>query len=163
MIMNTQELDMNKLFNLDGLPGTFEGETITYEPLQLVEVESHPDDRKQDLMDDYALARQTNHFQNQMMMDAAKIALELAKNSDSPRHLQAFTALMQQINTSNKEMLALHKEMKKITDEKVAPTTPAAQPQMNIENATVFVGSPSDLMDQLEDEEEGLLIEGETA
>ena len=52
--------------------------------------------------------------------------------------------------------------MKKITEqagEKKKDNTPAAP--VNIQNATVFMGSPSDLMDEIEDEE-ARVIEGET-
>lgn len=165
--MSDLGLDMKQLMNFEslGLPGSFDAEEdrVSYDPLVLTPVESHPEDRNIDLQRDYNEARQNIHFQNQMMMDAAKIYLELAKNSESPRFLQAFNGLMQQMSNNNKELLNIHKDMKKITEEAGAKkkdnNAPAAP--VNIQNATVFMGSPSDLMDEIEDEE-ARVIEGET-
>lgn len=168
--MSDLGLDMNALTSFSGLglPGTFENENggqACYEPLELTPVRSNPEDRNQDLLDDYETARQTIHFQNQMMMDAAKIYLEIAKNSESPKFLQAFGTLMQQMNANSREFLNLHKDMKKILedDKKKDKNQPVQQSPVNIQNATVFMGSPSDLMDEIDDQEQGLIIEGELA
>lgn len=147
----SDQLDMAKLLDLDGLPG-IEGEEIpVYEKLELVEVKSNPNDRKPDLEDDYSVVRKNLHFQQQMLMDAGKIFLETAKNADSPRHMEVFATLMGQMTTTNKEILKLHKEMKDITAEQVGTGKGQGQSTMNIENATVFMGSPSDLMDEVGD------------
>ncbi|ASD52077.1 terminase small subunit [Pseudomonas phage PspYZU05] len=145
-----QELNMSALLDIGDLPGINGEEVVTYEPLELVEVSSNPNNRKPDLEDDYTVVRKNMHFQSQMLMDAAKIFLETAKNSDSPRHMEVFSNLIGQMTNTNKELLRLHKEMKEITDEKVAPSAPPSG-QMNIQNATVFVGSPSDMMDEFGD------------
>ena len=78
--------------------------------------------------------------------------METAKNADSPRHMEVFATLMGQMTTTNKEILKLHKEMKDITSEQVG-TGKGANPQqgMNIQNATVFVGSTADMMDEFGD------------
>lgn len=143
--------DMSKLLELDGLPGVQGDEIPVYEPLQLVEVQSNPTNRQPDLEDDYQLVRRNMHFQSQMLLDAAKIFLETAKNADSPRHMEVFATLMTQMTNTNKEVLRVHKEMKEITDEKTGTGKDAGSNTMNIENATVFVGSPSDLMDEIGD------------
>lgn len=146
----SDQLDMAKLLDLDGLPG-IEGEEIpVYEKLELVEVKSNPNDRKPDLEDDYSVVRKNLHFQQQMLMDAGRIFLETAKNADSPRHMEVFATLMGQMTTTNKEILKLHKEMKEITAEQVS-TKGGAPQTTNIENATIFMGSPSDLMDEIGD------------
>ena len=147
----SEVLDMSKLLDIDSLPG-IEGEEIpVYEKLELVEVKSNPNDRKTDLEDDYSVVRKNLHFQQQMLMDAGKIFLETAKNADSPRHMEVFATLMGQMTTTNKEILKLHKEMKEITDEKVDTKGQGGQQTTNIENATIFMGSPSDLMDEIGD------------
>lgn len=145
-------LDMSELLDIKDLPG-IDGETIpVYEPLELVEVKSNPNNRSIDLEEDYAAVRRNAHFQQQMLMDAAKIFLETAKNADSPRHMEVFSGLMGQMSQNNKDLLKIHKEMKEITTEniKTAPA-PIQATQMNIKNAQVFLGSTNDLMDELED------------
>lgn len=143
-------LDMSELLDIKDLPG-IDGETIpVYEPLELVEVKSNPNNRSIDLEEDYATVRKNAHFQQQMLMDAAKIFLETAKNADSPRHMEVFSGLMGQMSQNNKDLLKLHKEMKEITAENIK-TAPIQATQMNIETAQVFLGSTNDLMDELED------------
>lgn len=144
------ELNMASLLDIGDLPGITGEEVVVYEPLQLVEVESNPSNRKPDLENDYTVVRRNMHYQSQMLMDAAKIFLETAKNSDSPRHMEVFSTLIGQMTNTNKELLKLHKDMKDITDEKTH-TSNQPQSQMNIANATVFVGSPSDMMDEIGD------------
>ncbi|ARW57592.1 terminus DNA packaging enzyme, small subunit [Serratia phage X20] len=165
----SDQLDMAKLLDITELPG-LEGEEIApYEPLVLVPVESNPQNRTPDLEDDYTVVRKNMHFQSQMLMDAAKIFLETAKNADSPRHMEVFSTLMGQMTATNKELLKMHKEMKEITNE--ATNTNKAgqsQPGMNIQNATVFVGSPTDMMDEFGDayeaqEEREKIINGTTS
>lgn len=148
--MSSDVLDMAKLLDITELPGITGEEVQVYEKLELVEVESHPQNRTPDLEDDYGVVRKNLHFQQQMLMDAGRIFLETAKNADSPRHMEVFATLMGQMTTTNKEILKLHKEMKEITAEQVGTK---AQPNssMNIQNATVFVGSPSDMMDEYGD------------
>lgn len=146
------ELDFNQLLSLDNIPGAVEGEeVVVYEKLELVPVESHPADRKSDLETDYAQARKTVHYMNQMLMNMAEIALHNAKNSESPKHVEAFTALMGQLNQANAGFMKIHKEMREITEEKTNTSTkPTGEGgNMNIENATVFVGSPTELMQKV--------------
>lgn len=144
-------LDINKLLDVSDLPG-FNGEEIpVYEKLELVEVKSNPQNRTPDLEDDYGVVRKNMHFQQQMLLDAAQIFLESAKNADSPRHMEVFATLMGQMTTTNKEILRLHKEMKEITAEQVGTKGAAPTGQTNIQNATIFMGSPTDLMDEVGD------------
>lgn len=141
---------MTEILNYTDLPGT-EGESIVvYQPLELKEVESNPSDRTTDLENDYKLVRQNMHYQQQMILDVAKIFLETAKNSDTPKHMDAFSNLMAQFSSSNEKLLKLHKEMKDITSTETKIPSPP-QGQINIENAKVFMGGPSDLMDHFGD------------
>ena len=144
-------LDINKLLDISDLPGIDGEENKVYEPLQLVEVKSNPQNRTPDLEDDYGVVRRNMHFQQQMLMDAAKIFLETAKNADSPRHMEVFATLMGQMTTTNREILKLHKDMKDITSEQVGTKGGVPTGQMNILIATVFMGSPTELMDEIGD------------
>lgn len=166
--MSDLGLDMNKLTNFSdlGLPGTFGdmNEVVNHEPLKLVPVKSNPEDRTQDLISDYETVRQNIHYQNQMLMNVAEIFLEIAKNSESPNFLQAFSGLMNQMNNTNKELLNIHKDMKKICEDssskKKKEESQNSSP-INIQQATVFMGSTSDLMDEIEFQNESKIIEGE--
>ena len=142
-------LDMNELLNITDLPGVDGEELVVYEPLELTTVDSNPQNRTVDLEDDYTVVRQNLHFQQQMIFDAAKIFLETAKNADSPRHMEVFSTLMGQMTNTNKEILKLHREMKDITNEQTNVSKDQPAPgSVNIQNAQVFLGGPSDLMDQ---------------
>lgn len=142
------ELNMAELLSLEGLPG-LEGEELpVYKPLVLEEVDSNPTNRKPDIEDDYSLVRRNLHFQSQMLMDMAKIALENAKNAESPRHVEVFATLMGQMTATNKELLRVHKDMKDITDEKVI-TGQVAQQQ-----ADTFLCSPEDMIEEEQEEKD---------
>ena len=143
------DLDFKQLLDISDLPGIEGEEIVVYEPLELQEVSSNPADRKPDLEDDYSIVRKNMHYQSQMLLDAAKIFLETAKNADSPRHMEVFATLMGQMTSTNKEMLKLHKEMKDITNE--TTSTKGDTPAMNIANANVFMGSPADMLEEYGD------------
>jgi hypothetical protein len=145
----TDVLDMNELLNITDLPGVDGEELVVYEPLELTTVDSNPQNRTVDLEEDYTVVRKNLHFQQQMIFDAAKIFLETAKNADSPRHMEVFSTLMGQMTNTNKEILKLHREMKDITNEQTNVSKDQPAPgSVNIQNAQVFLGGPSDLMDQ---------------
>lgn len=157
---------MEKLLDVSGLPGFGEDDTpVVYEPTVLVEVQSNPTERAKDLESDYSFARQMINQQQQMMMAMATIALENAKNSESPNHLGAYTQLMAAMTSNIKEVMKLHKEMDAITSEKTKTGAPKQEsPSMNIENATVFVGTPSELMmkEGTQTQAQSLVIDGES-
>lgn len=143
-------LDLTDVLDVSDIPG-MDGDSVpVYQPLQLVEVASNPTDRSKDLSDDYSTVRKNLHFQQQMLMDAAKIFLETAKNADSPRHMEVFSTLMGQMTSTNKEILKLHKEMKDITTEQVPVNNNGGNQTVTaIENAQVFIGSPTDLLTEV--------------
>ncbi|QFR56120.1 small terminase subunit protein [Serratia phage Muldoon] len=148
----SDQIDIAKLLDITDLPGLTGEEIQVYEKLELTEVKSNPNNRAPDLEDDYTVVRRNMHFQSQMLMDAAKIFLETAKNADSPRHMEVFSTLMGQMTKTNTELLKMHKEMKDITAEQVGTKGGNNQaPSMNIQNATVFMGSPTELMDEVGD------------
>lgn len=65
--------------------------------------------------------------------------------------MEVFATLMGQMTTTNREILKLHKDMKDITSEQVGTKGAIPTGQMNIQNATVFMGSPTELMDEIGD------------
>lgn len=144
------DLNMTSLLDLSGMPGMNFDETmpVVYEPTVLTDIDSNPSDRARDLEDDYALVRQTLNHQQQMLMAMGKIALENAKNSESPKHVDAFVNLMNSMTNNTKEILKVHKEMGTITNEatKTKNDDKPSNGGMNIENATVFVGTTAELM-----------------
>lgn len=146
-----KELDMKSLLDIGNMPGMDFEDTpvVVYEPTVLVDVTSHPTERAKDLETDYHIAREALNKQMQMMTAMAAISLENAKNSESPKVVESFVKLMTAMTANTKEILRVHKEMEAITSEKT--NTKQVQPQensqgINIENATVFVGTPSELM-----------------
>ncbi|WNL62934.1 terminase small subunit [Citrobacter phage Ci1] len=140
------EFSLENLLDIKGLPGVVGEEVVVYEKLELETVESHPDDRVKDLYEDYKLVRETIRFQRQMLMNISTIALENAKNSESPKQVEAFTKLMSEMTNSMSKMMQLHKDINEITNAKPAGSSEAAPV---IKADTVFVGTPADLMQQM--------------
>ena len=146
------DIDVSKFMDITDMPGVEGEDVVVYQPLELVDVDSNPNNRAVDLEDDYTVVRKNLHYQQQMIFDAAKIFLETAKNADSPRHMEVFATLMGQMTTTNKEILKLHGEMKNITNEQTnVQKSGEGNGNVNIQNAQVFLGSPSDLMDEVGD------------
>lgn len=143
------DLNMEALLDMTGIPTVNDDEMeIVHPPLVLIDVESHPENRTIDLDDDYSAARRMMAYAEQMSLDLAKIVLENAKNSESPRHAEVAVQTINQLMTNAKERLKIHKEMKDITNQSV--NAGSAQTQGNIIDATVtvFEGTPNDLMNQ---------------
>lgn len=154
---------LDEILDYTDLPGVGGEELVVYKPLELTDVESNPNDRTLDLNADYAKVRRTLDHQQQMLFDAAKVMLETAKNADSPRHMEVFATLMGQMTTTSTQILKLHKEMKDITSESISTKNPGDDAQVNIQNAQVFVGGPTELMDKIGDafETKNLNVVGE--
>lgn len=140
------DLNINELIEVGDLPGTGT-DIVTLEPIQLEEKTSNPTNRSIDLTEDYTNVRKMLYFQQQMLMEAAKVSLEHARGSDAPRVMEVFATLMGQMTTTNKELLRVHKDMKDITSEQpLTAHAKGANPQANITATNVFVGTPADLM-----------------
>lgn len=138
-------LDFTSLKDLSGIEGLNGEDVQVYAPLVLQEPASNPNNRKIDQDDDYTLVRRNMHFQTQMMMDMAKIALENAKNADSPRMVEVFSQLMGQMTSTNKEIIKMHKEMKELTS-----SEPSILGKVqNDESGEIieFEGSPDELLE----------------
>lgn len=147
------EFNLQNLLDVTGLPGVIGDSPVVYEKLELQEVESHPDERVKDLYEDYKFVRETIRFQRQMLMNISTIALENAKNSESPKQVEAFTKLMAEMTSSISRLMQLHKDINDIMN--VKPES-ASAPSSNttIKADTVFVGTPADVMQQMGTQQE---------
>lgn len=87
----------------------------------------------------YALLQQGN--------DALQYALELAKQSDSPRAFEVVGTLMKNLSDMNMQLLDAHDKKQKI--KKPAKDEPG--PQKVVNNSIVFQGSTADLNRMLND------------
>lgn len=144
------EFSLQNLLDIKGLPGVTGEDVVVYEKLELADVESHPDDRVQDLYEDYKFVRETIRFQRQMLMNISTIALENAKNSESPKQVDAFTKLMAEMTNSISKLMQLHKDINDIMNVKPAAQAGSTESgTTTIKADTVFVGTPADLMQQM--------------
>lgn len=142
------EFSLQNLLDIKGLPGVVGEDVVVYEKLELEQVESHPDDRVADLYEDYKMVRETIRFQRQMLMNISTIALENAKNSESPKQVEAFTKLMSEMTNSISKMMQLHKDINEILNVKPTSSTGTTE-SPTIKADTVFIGTPADLMQQM--------------
>ena len=144
--MSTKFENINDAMDLVGIPGLNESaEVALIEPLELKEIESNLDLVSEDFRVDYELVRQSYHYQQQMILDAAQIALQNAKENDAPRAMEVFSTLMSMWSSTNKELLKMHKEIKEI-QKRQEPTEQAATVNNTQNNNNIMIGTPADLL-----------------
>ena len=135
--------------SVSDIPGVDDMESeATVEPFELTAIESDIDKRDDDIKADYSKVRQTMDFQQQMLMEAAKIALESARNGEHPRQMEVFTTIMAQLTTLNTKIITIQKDVKEIA---ASPTQGNSQPtgETSITAENVFIGSAAELMNQV--------------
>ena len=145
--MSTKFENINEAMELAGIPGLNENapfEVDIIEPIVLKEIESNLDLVSEDFRTDYELVRQSYHYQQQMILDAAQIALQNAKENDSPRAMEVFSTLMSMWSSTNKELLKMHKEIKEI--QKRQEPTEVATVNNTQNNNNIMIGTPADLL-----------------
>jgi len=143
--MSTKFENINDAMDLVGIPGLNESaEGSLIEPLELKEIESNLDLVSEDFRTDYELVRQSYHYQQQMILDAAQIALQNAKENDAPRAMEVFSTLMSMWSSTNKELLKMHKEIKEI--QKRQEPTEVATVNNTQTNNNIMIGTPADLL-----------------
>jgi len=143
--MSTKFENINDAMDLVGIPGLNESaEVALIEPLELKEIESNLDLVSEDFRVDYELVRQSYHYQQQMILDAAQIALQNAKENDAPRAMEVFSTLMSMWSSTNKELLKMHKEIKEI--QKRQEPTEVATVNNTQTNNNIMIGTPADLL-----------------
>lgn len=147
------ELDVNSLMEFGDLPGLATNDTtevVTVEPINLISKKSNPLNRNIDLSEDYSTVRTMLYFQQQMLMEAAKVSLESARTSEAPRTMEVFATLMGQMTATNKELLKMHREMRDITSEHTKTESPTGgTSSQNITAQNVFLGTPAELMNRV--------------
>ena len=98
-----------------------------------------------DQEEDYNLSRNT--FRD--LIRKGNLAMEdmvsLARESESPRAYEVLATMMKTIADTTKDLYDLQKKTKELKEDKSNKTGPD---NINVEKA-VFVGSPSDLIDQI--------------
>lgn len=144
--------DVDEAMELLGIPGLLPTgdvgtEMVPIEPLVLKEIESNLDLVSEDFRKDYELVRQSYHYQQQMILDAAKIALQNAKINDAPRMMEVFSSLMNTWSATNRELLKMHKELKEIQKKQDPVETPTTI--NNTQNNIAMVGTPADVLREL--------------
>jgi hypothetical protein len=82
----------------------------------------------------------------QQGQDALHYALELAKQSDSPRAFEVVGSLMKNLSDMNLQLLDTHEKKAKLSSKK--EETPG--PQKVVNNSIVFQGSTTELNKMLE-------------
>lgn len=94
-----------------------------------------------------------NHVRSNMYsllqqgQDALIYALELAKQSDSPRAFEVVGTLMKNLSDMNLQLLDTHEKRQKLTQSKKDDT---GGPQKVVNNSIVFQGSTKDLYQMLQ-------------
>ena len=90
-----------------------EGELVIYTPVNEV-VNSHPENRKPDIDDDYKFTREK--FRNLVIKgnDALDNALKVAVESSHPRAFEVVADLIKVVGDTNKQLLDLHQSMDKM-------------------------------------------------
>jgi hypothetical protein len=139
--------DVNTYLDTSDIPGIDDdnGE-ITLEPFALVEIKSDISKREDDIAADYAKVRANMDYQQQMLMEAAKIALENARNGEHPKQMEVFATLMDKMTNLNTKIISVHKEIADIA-KPMTPTQPTGGTSINAEN--VFIGSTAELMEEM--------------
>ena len=146
--MSTKFENINEAMELSGIPGLNENapfEVDVIEPLELKEIESNLDLVSEDFRTDYELVRQSYHYQQQMILDAAQIALQNAKENDAPRAMEVFSTLMSMWSSTNKELLKMHKEIKEIQKRQDASEQTKSITNTQTNN-NIMIGTPADLL-----------------
>ncbi|MNH59470.1 Terminase DNA packaging enzyme [compost metagenome] len=105
------------------------------------------------LKDDLNASRTALRQQQEMMMQLATMMAPEVAMAEHPKMIEAFAKLMAQITSSAKALVDVHKVTK---DTKAVPTV-VKQTNQQINAEKVFIGTHSDLMDELgtrQDEQE---------
>ena len=131
---------------------------VEYKPEVLpVKVEPAPvvvndnNETPQDQAEDYRLSRST--FRNLIKKgeEAIDELYDLAKNSEHPRSYEVLATLMKTVSDTTKDLYDLQKKTKDL--KQPDKSRPQDDTRMNIEKA-VFVGSPSDLLKKIKNNED---------
>lgn len=118
------------------------------EPKQEIIVPSKPpEELPEDTKEDYELSRNTFRSLIRKGNEAIEGINELARQSESPRAYEVLATLMKTVADTTKDLYDLQKKTKELRQvgKKEVDTT-----SVTVEKA-VFVGSPTDLLDQIKE------------
>jgi hypothetical protein len=125
------------------------------EPMELQPVTSsvpalppESSDNQEEIVADSAFVRSNMYSLMQQGQDALGYALELAKQSDSPRAFEVVGTLMKNLSDMNMQLLDAHEKKAKLMGKKEDTSN---QPQKVVNNSIVFQGSTADLNKLLSD------------
>ena len=106
----------------------------------------------QDQEEDYRLSRST--FRNLIKKGGEAIdeLYDLAKNSEHPRSYEVLATLMKTVSDTTKDLYDLQKKTKDLKQS--GKNRPQDDSRMNIEKGVVFVGSPSELLKKVKNNED---------
>lgn len=98
--------EVSELLDVSGVPGSSEEEAgQELAPFEPEKVDSDFQKREQDYQEDYERARTSIHNQQQMIEELARITLESARLSNSPKFVEAFSQLMNRLTDVNEKMI----------------------------------------------------------
>ena len=106
-------------------------------------------DKKQDIQSDYEYARSNIYGVIETSSEALSQLVELAKASEHPRAFEVVGQLTKTLVDANKDLLEIQKKVKALQaeDEQVDDSG------KNVTNNNLYVGSTSDLLKMIKDED----------
>lgn len=143
---------ISSLLDVSSLDETLGEETqeVRLEPFETKEVQSHPEDMSKDVLEDYKSVRGSMHTQQQMLLESAKVALEFARNTESPRAFEVFSQIMNQLTGLNVSMTKFHGEILELEKKRRDLLKGKSEGEGNttiINAENVFYGTPSDMIE----------------
>jgi hypothetical protein len=106
-------------------------------------------DKKQDIQSDYEYARSNLYGIIETSSDALNQLVELAKASEHPRAFEVVGQLTKTLLDANKDLLEIQKKVKALQAEEEQKIDESGQ----ITNNNLFVGSTSELLKMIKDED----------
>lgn len=100
------------------------------------------ENHSQDVSKDYEYSRKTIYYLIEKGTSALDDLMEYAKESQEPRAYEVVSELIRTVMEANREVLEIHKSMKKIEDEGVKPND--GGPQGPVTNMA-FIGTSEDM------------------
>lgn len=144
-MVNEQDF-VKDLTSMEGIEPDTDLEESRLDAFEVTPVISNPNRTSDDVRCDYATVRGSMHMQHQMLLEAARVSLEFARNTESPRAMEAFSAIMKQLSEVNLGMTGFHNEMMKLEEQR--RKLEGQDSNKVIESEGMFYGNPADLMEQ---------------
>lgn len=125
-----------------------EAEIISSEVIEHDPIQSEPLTDTQEIEYDISVVRSNYHDIIESGKEMLNRAQEIAEQSEHPRALEVFSGLLKNLADINSQLLDVHVKKKEILEVK-------SEPQVNqvTNNTAVFVGTMTDLIKKIKDEE----------